>query len=161
MRHGGLEFPSSRGCGNFGVCPIFMASCRPQLLASGFSTCSRYLEKRHQQHGSFAFESSRYKTQIYHGHILSFFNLFKHCAFWVPFCPFLLPFSLVSSSCIFSTRIWRRDFSLQYRKSLVPLYEVEDWLEAGGIDPQTWADQHTWEEQRFPSETKATAWDFF
>ena len=80
----------------------------------------------------------------------------------VPFgCPFLLPFSLVSSSCIFSTRIWRRDFSLQYRKSLVPLYEVEDWLEAGGIDPQTWADQHTWEEQRFPSETKATAWDFF
>lgn len=76
-------------------------------------------------------------------------------------CPFLLPFSLVSSSCIFSTRIWRRDFSLQYRKSLVPLYEVEDWLEAGGIDPQTWADQHTWEEQRFPSETKATAWDFF
>ena len=72
-----------------------------------------------------------------------------------------VPFSLVSSSCIFSTRIWRRDFSLQYRKSLVPLYEVEDWLEAGGIDPQTWADQHTWEEQRFPSETKATAWDFF
>lgn len=90
-----------------------------------------------------------------------FFNFFKHCAFWV--LHFLLPFSLVSSSCIFSnaTRTWRRDFCLQYRKSLVPLYEVEDWLEAGGIDPQTWADQHTWEEQRFPSETKATAWDFF
>ena len=81
MRHGGLEFPSCRGCGNFGVCPIFMASCRPQLLASGFSTCSRYLEKRHQQHGSFAFESSRYKTQIYHGHILSFFKLFETLCF--------------------------------------------------------------------------------
>ena len=65
-----------------------------------------------------------------------------------------------------ATRIWRHDFCLQYRKSLVPLHEVEDWLEAEGIDPQTWADQHceemwTWEDQRFPSETKATAWDFF